>query len=168
MRCSNFLNCGSILGRMPHATAVIGGSTQYPAIAGLVRFFQTDAGVVVATEVTGLPALGGECATPVFGFHIHGGGSCTGNAADPFVDAMTHYNPDNCPHPYHAGDLPPLSGNNGFAFSVVLTNRFTVSEIIGKTVIIHSKQDDFTTQPAENSGDKIACGVIRSTLRSEV
>ena len=166
MRCSNFLSCGSVLGRRPHATAVIGGSTWYPAIKGLVRFFQTDAGVVVATEITGLPAPTEECTAPVFGFHIHGGGSCTGNATDPFADALTHYNPAVCPHPYHAGDLPPLFGNNGFAFSVVLTDRFTVSEIIGKTIIVHSKPDDFTTQPAGNSGNKIACGIIQSTLRS--
>jgi len=46
-------------------------------------------------------------------------------------------------------------------FSMVLTNRFNLSEIIGKTIIIHSSVDDFTTQPAGNSGTKIACGEIR-------
>lgn len=168
MRCSNFLNCGSVLGKRPHATAVIEGSTEYPAIKGTVRFFQTDAGVVVATEVTGLPAPTERCRSPVFGFHIHGGGSCTGNRTDPFADALTHYNPGNCPHPYHAGDLPPLFGNNGYAFSAVLTDRFTVNEIIGKTIIVHSAPDDFTTQPAGNSGAKMACGIIKSTPRNDM
>ena len=40
----------------------------------------------------------------------------------------------------------------------VLINKFTVNEIIGRTVIIHSQPDDFTTQPSGNSGKKIACG----------
>ena len=39
--------------------------------------------------------------------------------------------------------------------------RFTVEEIVGKTVIIHSNADDFTTQPSGNSGEKIACGIIK-------
>ena len=74
---------------------------------------------------------------------------------------MTHYNPKDCPHPYHAGDMPPLFGNNGEAFMAFMTDRFTVEEIIGKTVIIHSNPDDFTTQPGGNSGEKIACGKIK-------
>ena len=49
------------------------------------------------------------------------------------------------------------------AISLVLTNRFTPSEIIGKSVIIHDGYDDFTTQPSGNSGARIACGVIKKT-----
>ena len=79
---------------------------------------------------------------------------------EPFPMSGTHYNPHNCPHPYHAGDMPPLFGTNGYAFLSFITSRFKVNEIIGKTVIIHSSPDDFTTQPSGNSGTKIACGVI--------
>ncbi len=43
----------------------------------------------------------------------------------------------------------------------VMTDRFHIKEIIGKTVVIHSMPDDFTTQPAGNAGTKIGCGVIR-------
>lgn len=82
---------------------------------------------------------------------------------DPFADAMSHYDPRGCAHPYHAGDLPPLFGNNSFALSVFLTDRFSVHEVIGRTVIIHDHPDDFTTQPSGNSGTKIACGVICGT-----
>lgn len=39
--------------------------------------------------------------------------------------------------------------------------RFSIDEVIGRTVIIHDYPDDFTTQPSENSGTKITCGVIR-------
>lgn len=42
-----------------------------------------------------------------------------------------------------------------------MTDRFTVNEVIGKTVIIHLHPDDFATQPSGNSGEKIACGVIK-------
>lgn len=83
-----------------------------------------------------------------------------GNQNDPFPLTGSHYNPDNCPHPYHAGDLPPLFGNRGIAWSAFLTNRFQVRDVLGKTVIIHASPDDFTSQPAGNSGKKIACGVI--------
>ena len=85
-----------------------------------------------------------------------------GNAEDPFADALTHYNPNDCEHPNHAGDLPPLFDNSGYSFQTVLTNRFTVKEIIGKTIIIHAMPDDFKTQPSGDSGMKIACGKIRT------
>lgn len=81
--------------------------------------------------------------------------------ANPFADAMTHFNPEDCPHPYHAGDLPPLWGSDGYAFSVFLTDRFSVEEIVGKTVIIHRQPDDFTIQPSGSARQKMACGVIR-------
>lgn len=161
IRTHSCLNCFSPLGHRPAASASIIGSKEYPNLRGTADFYQTDAGVVVAAEITGLPTSADRCESPVFGFHIHSGNRCTGNASDPFANVMTHYNPDDCPHPHHAGDLPPLFGNDGYAFMAVLTNRFDLRDIIGKTIIIHSKQDDFTTQPSGNSGEKIACGVIR-------
>ncbi len=78
----------------------------------------------------------------------------------------THYNPGGCEHPRHAGDLPPLFGNDGAAVSLFLTSRFSVEDVIGKTVIIHDSPDDFTTGPSGNAGEKIACGVIRKTEMS--
>lgn len=150
-----------ILNMRPHAAAVVKGSLKYPQIMGILRFYQTDCGVLVSGEIFGLPTGENVCGNSVFAIHIHEGDQCEGTESDPFADAMTHYNPENCPHPYHAGDLPPLFANEGYAFFVVLTNRFTVNEIIGKTVIIHADPDDFHTQPAGNAGEKIACGVIK-------
>ncbi len=89
------------------------------------------------------------------------GTSCTGNAEDEFANALTHYNPNHCPHPSHAGDLPPLFENNGYTYMSFLTNQFRVRDILGKVVIIHDSPDDFTSQPSGNSGKKIACGKIR-------
>lgn len=92
------------------------------------------------------------------------GTSCTGNSNDEFANAKAHYNPKNCPHPYHAGDLPPLIENNGYSYMSVFLNKFKVKDIIGKVIIIHDMPDDFTTQPSGNSGTKIACGEIKKAL----
>lgn len=154
-------NYTSLLQQRPQAWAMVQGSRDYPGIQGNVRFYQTPRGVLVSAEFVGLPNPSEICRSPVFGFHIHEGDSCTGTREDPFADVRMHYNPYNCPHPYHVGDLPPLFGVNGYAFSVFLTNRFTVREIVGKTVIVHGSPDDFTTQPSGNAGTKMACGQIR-------
>lgn len=140
--------------------AVVRGGREYPSIHGTVTFTPVQRGVLVNAEIYSLPVVNDVCKGGIFAFHIHGGGSCTGNDTDEFADAGTHYNPKGCPHPYHAGDLPPLFSNNGYAYMQVLTDRFSLSEIIGKVVIIHSGTDDFTTQPSGNSGKKIACGKI--------
>lgn len=156
-----------VLRGRPQALARVSGNRSHPEIRGTVRFYQTTYGTVVAAEVKALPNPKGMCQSPIFAFHIHGGSSCTGNRDDAFANAGMHYNPDNCPHPYHAGDLPPLFGAGGYAFSAFLTDRFTVDEIIGKTVIIHASPDDFTTQPSGNAGVKIACGEISRAWSAE-
>lgn len=137
------------------ASAQIRGAD--PGLTGLVTFRQLGAGMLVTAEVFGLPD--GESGG-VYAFHIHDGGACTGTAEDPFADAGNHYNPTGRPHPYHAGDLPPLFGNRGYAYLSVYTNRATVAELIGRVVVIHAGVDDFTSQPAGNAGAKIACGRI--------
>lgn len=159
MRYSNFLY--SLARRHPDAIAFVNGSDKHPTIHGHVLFYQLRSGVVVYAEITGLPKEANTCGSPIFAFHIHSGAHCAGNIEDAFADAGTHYNPKGCSHPYHAGDLPPLFGANGNALSICLSDRFTAAEIIGKTVIIHSSPDDFTSQPSGNAGEKIACGIIQ-------
>ena len=153
-----------VLRGRPQAQALVSGSGDYPNISGWVRFYQTDAGVIVYAEVRGLPQPSQPCQAGIFGFHIHEGVDCGGEGEGPFPLAMGHYNPQSCAHPFHAGDLPPLFGNGGLAVSAFLTDRFLLDEIIGKVVILHSHPDDFTTQPSGGSGTKIACGVIRRTV----
>jgi Cu-Zn family superoxide dismutase len=147
------------MSRRPDAAARVAGSAEYPAIRGVVTFFRAMRGVLVVARVNGLPK-GERCDVQVFGFHIHEGTSCTGSEKEPFANALGHYNPHGCPHPQHAGDLPPLFGNDGYAWGAVLTRRFDLREVIGKTVIIHRNPDDFTSQPSGKSGEMIACGVI--------
>ena len=162
---NNFDDFCSVFRRRADAVAFINGSPDFPKIKGRVLFYQLRNGVVVRADVTDLPKGTGDCDKPIFAFHIHSGGECSGNKTDPFANADGHYNPENCPHPYHAGDLSPLFGVNGKAFSAFLTDRFNVREVLGRTVIIHLKPDDFMTQPSGNAGEKIACGIITPTAR---
>ncbi len=142
------------------AVAAIHGNADYPEINGSVKFYQTARGVLTVAEVFGLPVSEEKCRNDIFAFHIHSGASCTGNAEDEFADVGTHYNPTDCPHPYHSGDMPPLFSAGGTAYLAFLSNRFKADEIVGRTVIIHNFPDDFTTQPSGNAGNKIACGEI--------
>ena len=150
----------------PDAEARIKGSSKHPDIRGYVRFYRTPKGVLVAAEIINLPDKGRPAGSGVFGLHIHGGSCCTGNTDDPFADAGMHYNPDKLAHPYHAGDLPPLFSGCGYALSIFLAYRFSLDEVIGRTVIIHAQPDDFTTQPSGNSGEKLACGRINALCGS--
>ena len=36
-----------------------------------------------------------------------------------------------------------------------------LDDILNRSIVLHVKRDDFTTQPAGDSGEKIACGIIR-------
>ena len=150
-----------ILCRRPNAFAAIAGSKAYPDISGCVRFFQTACGVLVAAEVSGLPQDSRGYNDSVFAFHIHEGENCNQNGNEPFSAVGSHYDKNVHTHPFHSGDMPPLFGNGGYALTVFLTDRFCIDDIIGRTVIIHSGLDDFSTQPSGNAGQKIACGEIK-------
>ena len=159
-------NLYTTLRGLPDAAAVVRGSGDASRINGTVKFYQRENGALVAADIFGLPVSAEKCKNNIFAFHIHSGGECTGNGEDPFANAGTHYDPDNCPHPYHAGDMPPLFGSaGGRAFLAFFTDRFTVDEVVGKTAVIHDSPDDFTTQPSGNAGRKIACGVITKVRR---
>lgn len=151
-------NLSTVLSKTPDAKAKICGGSKYPKINGTLRLYQTDCGTVVASEIKCLPD---NCEKKrVFAFHIHEGTSCKENCKGDFYESKGHYNPENTMHPYHAGDMPPLFSYDGYALSVFLTKGFCLWDVIGKTVIIHSGADDLMSQPAGNSGEKIACGVI--------
>lgn len=144
----------------PQASASIAGSEKCRDLKGTVAFYDLSCGVLVTVSLANLPFKDGHCQYSVLGLHIHEGMACTGDSDDPFADTKGHYNPGNCPHPMHAGDLPPVFVNDGLAWHAVITNRFTVKEIIGRTVVVHGMVDDFHSQPSGDSGEKIACGII--------
>lgn len=136
----------------PKALACVRGEG---TLCGCVKFYAIPGGSLVVAEVAGLPEEG----PGFFAVHIHEGGSCCGEG---FPETGGHYDTTGAEHPGHAGDLPPLLSNHGRAYLAVKTCRFTPEEVVGRTVVIHSHPDDFITQPAGNSGRKIACGVIRA------
>ena len=171
----------------PSAYAIIRGSDEFPEIQGTLYIYDMPEGCVVMAEAVGLPDLGRKGAVSLgkngqtanrsmqsrklpcqmegsqfFGLHIHEGKRCgrTAPEAEAFSAAGGHFNPWNCPHSYHAGDLPPLLSSNGYAWLAVYTERFTSVDVLGRTVIIHDMPDDFSSQPAGNSGKRIACGGI--------
>lgn len=139
----------------PDAIAYMQGGDEAPWLSGAVRFYQKEGSVLVVADVAGLPQSSGS---GFFALHIHEGASCLGAH---FADTGGHYNPTGAEHPGHAGDLPPLLLCGGRAYLAVRTDRFTVKDILGRTVVIHSGSDDFKSQPSGNAGVKIACGVIR-------
>lgn len=148
--------------RLPVAYARLSGSPAYPLISGNVLFYDTYKGTIVAVEINGVTNELGEMATGFYGFHVHARGPCSGTAAEPFADAGGHYNPRENPHPYHAGDLPVLLMNHGYAWMQFYTERFYPEEVIGKTAIVHAMPDDYHSQPAGDSGKRIACGEIKA------
>lgn len=139
------------------AIAVINGNRDYSNIKGKAEFYQINGGVLVLLEVENLPQ---NQTGNFFAVHIHSGENCNQDENGEFFDTP-HLNLNQSTHPNHTGDLPVILSNNGYAFSVNLTDRFNVSDIIGKTLMIHEHADDFRTDPSGESGLKIACGLIK-------
>ena len=141
----------------PDALAVLKGNEKYPDINGIVKFYGLpESGLLIAAEITDLPDGRDEDTPAFFAFHIHESGDCSGN----FASTGMHYNPDNVPHPEHAGDLPPLLSNDGYAWMIFYDSFLTLPMILNRSVVIHQNPDDFSTQPSGNAGEKIACGII--------
>lgn len=140
---------------LPEAYALLRGGSKYPKLTGAVNFYQhrSGTGIIVEAAIQHLP----PAAAPAFlGFHIHE----TGNCNDSFAHTGMHYNPENAAHPNHLGDLLPVFNSNGSAYIAFYDSYLSISDIIGRSVVLHENADDFHTQPAGNSGDKIGCGVI--------
>lgn len=145
----------------PQAAAWVNGNTANPRLSGLVKFYQTTyGGILVEAEIFGLPNIATQGSSNFYAFHIHEFGNCSDN----FDKVGGHYNPTNTTHPDHAGDMPPLLGNQGYAWSAFYDKRFTIDDIIGRSVIIHAGRDDFTSQPSGDPGPMIGCGEIRRVI----
>lgn len=145
----------------PSAAARITGNVTNPRLSGLVKFYQTPYdGILIEAEIFNLPNVSENASSSFYGMHIHQYGDCSDN----FEKTGSHYNPTNKEHPYHAGDLLPLLGNQGYAWMAFYDKRFHMEDIIGKSVVIHDMRDDFTTQPSGDSGTKIGCGEIRRVI----
>lgn len=140
-------------------------STTQPALAkisGTVTFTESGGKLMFVADVDGLAP------NTKHGFHIHEKGDLS--AAD-LSSAGAHFNPDKDKHgghetPHrHAGDLGNLSADDkGHAHAEGAVPGATLGEgersVIGKSVIVHAKEDDLKTDPSGNSGGRAAGGVV--------
>lgn len=147
----------TIINERPCAYAIVHGQDE---INGTVCFYAYLKGSVIIYEINHLPQAK-KCQGGIFAFHIHEGNSCQNDTNVPYEKTGGHYNPQNCEHPYHLGDLPPLFATKGKAWGMVYIDKFKPEEIVGRTIVIHEHADDFHSQPAGQSGNKIGCGEIK-------
>lgn len=131
-------------------------------VSGLVRFTaeKGDTTIVVAL----LHAPPGEHAV-----HLHTVPDCSASDAS---SAGDHWNPTKSAHgqlhhaPYHLGDIGNVVVDDTGAGTLSLTTTVwsvgtgEAHDVVGHSVVVHANADDFTSQPAGNSGPRIACGVV--------
>ena len=129
-------------------------------VSGTVTFTASGNEVKVVADVTGL--------TPgKHGFHVHEFGDCSspdGNSAG------GHFNPTHKQHgapdaaDRHDGDLGNIMADSSGKAHLEWTDKVMKlsgpESIVGRSMIVHEKEDDLKTQPTGNSGGRLACGVI--------
>ena len=131
-------------------------------IAGTVTFTQLGDKVTVVADITGLEA------NSTHGIHIH---EKPDLSAPDLMSTGGHYNPDHLTHGgamagmTHAGDLGNLTSDaNGHARLEVVKSDISLggmkNDVLGLPVIIHAGADDLKSQPAGNSGPRVAGGLI--------
>lgn len=132
---------------------------------GKVMLQQTPTGVLVSTDIAGLPE--GD-----HGFHFHEKGIC--EPAQKFATAGGHFAAGEHQHGLlvqagpHGGDMPNQHvGADGRLKVQVFNTGVTLEpgarslfDADGTALVIHANADDYTSQPAGNAGGRIACAVI--------
>jgi Cu-Zn family superoxide dismutase len=135
--------------------------------AGTVTFTQMGERVKVVADLTGLPP--GK-----HGFHIHEKGDLS--AAD-LMSTGGHFNPSGHAHggpttsPVHNGDLGNITADaNGAAHLEITVDDLSIgtgakNDIMGRSVIVHAKVDDLSSQPSGNAGARIGGGKIEEAKK---
>lgn len=148
------------------ATATLQAGSEVQGFAGTVTFTPSGTGVHVVADLAGAPP-------GMHGLHLHENGQCTHDdaAGKHFSSAGGHFNPTSAPHacppadPRHVGDFGNVevkADGTGHLDLVVPQLMLTgANGVVGKAVILHAGKDDCATQPTGNSGDRLACGVIK-------
>ena len=151
----------NLFSKKQSATAIL-APTKGNSVSGTVNFTQKGDVVLVDAKVNGLKPNG------THGIHIHEKGNCSASDAS---SAMGHFNPQSSQHgaatgsPRHGGDLGNLKADaNGSAHISIEVSAISLGtesdSIIGRAVIVHAGPDDLKSQPAGNSGARVACGLI--------
>lgn len=173
---------GDALVAVLHPVNQTTGAVDSSVSLGTVRFTQGKNKVDVVAQVNGVSVAGseGQAAADGQGFyyphgiHIHDGSGCDATTdkdgklvpaggAGPHYDPMktgSHKGPEGNGH---TGDLPNLQiMSDGSGILMTSTNRLTLEQLRGRTVILHANRDNYTDTPANGgSGARIACGVIQ-------
>ncbi|MEO7916490.1 MAG: superoxide dismutase family protein [Dokdonella sp.] len=149
---------------MPTATATATlKAADGSKVSGELMFAPNSAGIHVTGTINGLKAGAKQ------GFHIHETGDCS---APDFKSAGGHFNPDGKDHGnpdsamHHAGDMMNLAASETGTASVdTIVPGLTLGDggdhdAMNRAIVIHAGADDYTSQPAGDSGDRVACGVI--------
>ncbi len=130
-------------------------------VTGLVTFTKVGDEIQVVADIQNLKP--GK-----HGFHIHEKGDCS--AADA-ASAGGHFNPTQKHHggpttaEHHAGDLGNIEADASGKAHLDWKGKLSLSgkaSIIGRSVVVHEKEDDLKTDPAGNSGARIGCGTINA------
>jgi Cu-Zn family superoxide dismutase len=141
--------------------------TQGRSAGGELSLTPESGGLRLSGRLTGLTAGAAH------GFHIHEKGDCSAPDAS---SAGPHFNPAGNTHgnvesgPHHAGDMPNVTADaqGQVEVSMLLPELELGSngprDVLGRAIVVHEQPDDYTSQPAGNSGARIACGVIGRTV----
>jgi superoxide dismutase, Cu-Zn family len=127
---------------------------------GRLTIAQTGSGLTVSGTLTGVPA-------GTHGIHVHAVGQCD---APGFTTAGGHWNPTANAHGFenprgpHHGDMRNVvadaSGRVDVSTSTAAGGAGGLFDADGSAIVIHAAADDYRTDPAGNSGARIACGVV--------
>lgn len=133
---------------------------------GTIELTENDYGVVFAPKLAGLPP-------GLHGFHVHEKPDCGAIEKDGKMTAGLaaggHYDPANTGRhegPWgtgHAGDLPALYvAADGTVTNPVLAPRLNLSELKGRSLMIHAGGDNHADRPEKlgGGGARIVCGVV--------
>lgn len=159
---ASLAGCASMGGAGPSATAQL-GATKGNTASGSVTITQRGDKVRIAAKLAGLRP------NSEHGFHVHEKGDCSSGDG---MSAGGHFNPRAKSHAHHgstdrhAGDMPNIradaSGNASYSFETdLLSASDGPASVLGRAVVIHRDSDDYKSQPAGNSGPRIACGVVQ-------
>ena len=130
-------------------------------VTGTVTFTKVGDEVQVVADIQNL--------TPgKHGFHIHEKGDCS--AADA-SSAGGHFNPTMKHHggpatlDHHEGDLGNITADASGKAHLDWKGKLSLTgkdSVIGKSIVVHEKEDDLKTDPSGNSGARVACGAINA------